>query len=60
MGRVSPVSASSPTTAKLPAPVESDLAAPEQQPERDRQVEAAGVFFQVGRGKVDDDPVNRR
>ena len=33
-------------------PLEGHLAAAEQQPERDRQVEAAGVLLQVGRGQA--------
>ncbi len=40
-------------------PVEGDLPAAQQQPQGDRQVEAAGVLLQVGRGQVDHDPVDR-
>ncbi len=40
-------------------PVETDLAAAHQEPQRDRQVEAVGIFLQVGRSEVDHDPVDR-
>ena len=40
-------------------PVEGDLPAAQEQPQGDGQVEAAGVLLEVGRGKVDDDPVDR-
>jgi hypothetical protein len=43
-GRASAVSASSLTTAKPPGPLEGGLAATEQQPQGDGQVEAAGVI----------------
>ena len=33
-------------------PVEADLAAAHQEPQRDRQVEAVGIFFQVGRSEL--------
>ena len=40
-------------------PVEADLTAAHQEPQRDRQVEAVGVFLQVGRSEVDHHPVDR-
>ena len=58
-GRVSPVRASSPTMAIRTGPVEGDLSAAQEQSQGDGQVEAAGVLLQVGRGQVDDDPVDR-
>ena len=41
-------------------PVEGHLAAAQEQPQGDRQVEAAGVLLQIGRGQVDDDAVEGR
>ena len=40
-------------------PVEGDLSAAQEQAQGDGQVEAAGVLLQVGRGQVDDHPVDR-
>ena len=40
-------------------PLEGDLAAAQEQAQGDRQVEPAGVLLEVGRGQVDDDPVDR-
>ena len=40
-------------------PIETDLAAADKQSQRDWQVEAVGVFFQVGRGEVDHHPIDR-
>ena len=59
MGRVSPVRASSPTIANEPGRSNGDLPAAQQQPQGDRQVEAAGVLLEVGRGQVDHDAVDR-
>ena len=59
MGRVSPVRASSPTTANEPGRSKATCPLPSKQPQRDRQVEAAGVFLQVGRGQVDHHPIDR-
>ena len=39
-----------------PRPLEGHLPAAEQEPQRDRQVEPAGVLLEVGRGQVDDRP----
>ena len=40
-------------------PVEGDLAAAQQQPQGDRQVEAVGVLLEIGRSEVDHDAVDR-
>ena len=40
-------------------PVKRDLPTAQEQAQRDRQVEPAGVFLQVGRGQVDHDPIDR-
>jgi hypothetical protein len=40
-------------------PVEGDLSTPQEQPQRDRQVEAAGILLEVGGGKVDHNPIDR-
>src|SRR5271157_5891790 len=40
-------------------PVEGHLTAGQQQPQRDRQIEAVGVLLEIGRSEVDDGPVHR-
>ena len=49
-GRTLPSRASSPTMAKLLELFRQELAGGDQEAQRNRQVEAAGVFTEVGRG----------
>ena len=51
-GRVSPVRAELADDGVVARPIEGHLAAAQEQPQRDRQVEPVGVLLEIGRSEV--------